>query len=396
MAPVAHARCQLCARRIESNAHRRTVGNQQYRRMLCQYRKLNGNPISEAGKICERCHTSLSKGQRTWWPPHFMQLVRKNDDDEIEESTHCSPPSQVTGNQDHQVPDIEMVNMEDLNSGLPDANMDAVNETHSHPISTQSTTLSSMSSRQNIVEVHTISSSQRHCCVCQKESGRQSISKRAIVKAWLSIRVFIPFTNRICKHHLQDQELDAPSLSAIQEKASLSGVNGSEFVELTEEVSKFCEELSEKSRLTMEDDSLKNEEVKTLFSLTKDQFDDLHMYVAADLRKSTNRTTRDALAMYLIKLRLNLPQNVIRILFGVPTQSKVSEAITAVSESLLRRFTPNFLGYKHLTDMQLQTHQSEFLRTIFGLSSTANITVADGTYTYVQKSSGIYFFFIVN
>ena len=389
MAPVAHARCQLCARRIESNAHRRTVGNQQYRRMLCQYRKLNGDSILEAGKICERCHTSLSKCQRTWRPPYFMQLVRKNDDDEIEEGTHCSPPSQVTENHDHQVPDIEMVNIEDLNQDPSNTNMDAVNETNSHTISTQSTTLSSLSSRSNKVEVHTVSSSQRHCCVCHKESGRQSIPKKAIVKTWLSIRVFVSFTNRTCKNHLQNQEFDAASLSVLQAKATLSSVNGSEFMELTEELSKFCEELSEKSRLTMEDTCLKEEEVKTLFSLTRDQFEDLHQYVAADLRKSSNRTTRDALAMYLLKLRLNLPQAVIRILFGISSQSKVSEAITAVSESLLQRFTPKFLGYRHLNEMQLENHQSEFLRTIFGLSSTANIIVADGTYIYVQKSSGI-------
>jgi len=83
--------------------------------------------------------------------------------------------------------------------------------------------------------------------------------------------------------------------------------------------------------------------------------------------------------MYLIKLRLYLTQAVIRILFGNPSQSKVNEVITSVSESPLRRFTPRFLGYKHLTDMQLQTS-----------------TEADGTYIFVFKSSGIHLFFIAN
>ena len=136
--------------------------------------------------------------------------------------------------------------------------------------------------------------------------------------------------------------------------------------------------------------------MKTLFSLTRDQFDNFHQYVATDLRKSANRTTKDALAMYFIKLRLNLPQKVIRILFGISTQSKVSEAITAVSESLFRRFTPTFLGYRHLNETQLQSHQSEFLRTIFGLTPAANIIVADGTYIFMQKSSGSLVFFISN
>jgi len=317
-----------------------------------------------------------------------MQLVRQNNNNERLSLDVASPP-QVMVNQDHQVPDIEMINIDDSNQDQQIADMDVVEETNSNLNSTQNTLSSCMSARQNMVEVHIVSSSQRHCCVCQKESGRKCIPKKAIVKAWLSTRVFIPFNNRLCKEHLQNQEFDATSLQTLQEKAALSSVIGTEFVELTEELSKFCEELYEKPRLTMEDNSLKDEEVKTLFSLTRSQFDDLHQYVATDLRKNSSRTTKDALAMYLIKLRLNLPQTVIRIFFELPTQSKVSEAITAVSESLLRRFTPNFLGYRHLNENQLQDHQSEFLRRIFCLDPTANIIVADGTYIYVQKSSGI-------
>jgi len=196
-------------------------------------------------------------------------------------------------------------------------------------MSTQNTFSSSTTNRQNKVEVHTVSSSQRYCCVCHKESGRQSIPKKAIVKAWLSIRVFISFTNRICKEHLQNHEFDAPSLLALQEKAILSRVNGSEFLELTEEISQYCEKLTERAKLTMEDASLEDEEVKTHFSLTRPQFEHLHQYVAADLRKSSNRTTRDALAMYLIKLRLNLPQAVIRILFGM------SNAVSSLMETIM-------------------------------------------------------------
>jgi len=68
-----------------------------------------------------------------------------------------------------------------------------------------------------------------------------------------------------------------------------------------------------------------------------------------------------------------MSQKVIRILFEISTQSKVSEAITAVSESLFRRFTPTFLGYRHLNETQHQSYQSEFLRTIFGPTPAANI-----------------------
>jgi len=106
-----------------------------------------------------------------------MQLVGENDDEINEQSIDCLPTLKVPEDQDHQAPDIEMVNIEDSNADQPNSEMNEVNENNSYQISTQSTTSSSASRRQSKVKVQTVSSSQRHCWVCQKESGRHSIPK---------------------------------------------------------------------------------------------------------------------------------------------------------------------------------------------------------------------------
>jgi len=114
MVPVSHSRCQLCVRRVESNDHQRVIGNQRYRRLLCLYIRLNGDQISETGKICDRCHTSLSKSRRNWTPSYYMQLVRQNNNNERLSLDVASSP-QVMVSKDHQVPDIEMINIDDAN-----------------------------------------------------------------------------------------------------------------------------------------------------------------------------------------------------------------------------------------------------------------------------------------
>ena len=158
---------------------------------------------------------------------------------------------------------------------------------------------------------------------------------------------------------------------------------------LNEDISMLCENRVKKRIISVEDDSLTSEQMHSLFGLTREQFEVLFSYIAQDIRNSSNRTSRNALATYLIKLRLNLPQEAIAILFGVASQPRVSETIKAVSDSIFARFTPHCLGFAHLTNMQIQQHQSKYLQAIFDLPEDSKIVIADGTYIYIERSSGV-------
>ena len=281
----------------------------------------------------------------------------------------------------------------EVNENISRSVPDVLDSNESEPLvnPSQSTSLTytqSASQLFNGVEVHSIPSSQRKCCVCKQETDRQTIPKAAIIGAWLDIRVFVPFKNRSCRRHIQNGSFDPASLSAIQHMACLSTVSANDFLILNEELSLLCERSRNKQKITMEDESLNDSEVKTLFGLNREQFNSLHIYIATDLRSSCNRTIRDALAIYLMKLRLNLSQEAIGILFGIQNQSRISDTISTVSNSIYEKFTPKYLGCTHLTPFQVRSHQSQFLNKIFDLSENSNIVVADGTYIYVHRSSG--------
>lgn len=90
--------------------------------------------------------------------------------------------------------------------------------------------------------------------------------------------------------------------------------------------------------------------------LSLEQFNNLLSYVSAHLRSSKNRSVRTALGIFLMKMRLGISQTLIAFLCGLPSQSNVSEVITAVMEALLKEFVPKFLGFNHLPRLELKTH----------------------------------------
>jgi hypothetical protein len=85
--------------------------------------------------------------------------------------------------------------------------------------------------------------------------------------------------------------------------------------------------------------------------------------------------------------RLNLSQRVIAFMFGISSQSRVSEAIDSVSQVLLERFVPSNLGYSHLNREQLMEHMRSSFSTVLDISPENIILILDGTYLYVEKSS---------
>jgi len=100
------------------------------------------------------------------------------------------------------------------------------------------------------------------------------------------------------------------------------------------------------------------------------------------------RSTRNALAMFLMKLRLNVSQRVIAFLFDCKHQSTVSEAFSTILDSLSGSFTDTYVGYKHKTRMQFMTqHMKMFFTKVLGINEEQMILLLDGTYLYCEVYS---------
>jgi len=410
MTSYVHFACELCSKRVNTTDHRRILGRQKYFYKLRTYRLSNDDPISPLNVICVRCHGSLSKDSRLWIPPSYMKIMRQNGlhEDVLPQPLEIIPDDQELAMADPMEIDHENENLEVERAPAVDENpvieenlvfsensVIAQNaESENSNSVTQHSTSSSGTQRSSGLEIHVLPSSQSKCCICGNSSSRNSVPKSAITGAWLDTRVFVPYKNRTCKTHIVDGEFDESSLDIIRNKGILSIVPGAEFLTLNEEISKLCENRGKKKVITLEDDSLSDEQVRTLFGINQEQIDVLYSYIVHDLRNSKNRTTKDALGMYLMKLRLNMPQEAIAIFFGVSSQSRVSETIAAVADSIYTRFTPQYLGFGHLTSEELQKHQSKYLQAIFDLEPDSNLVIADGTYIYIDRPSGeVEFFF---
>ncbi|CAF5196082.1 unnamed protein product, partial [Rotaria magnacalcarata] len=135
--------------------------------------------------------------------------------------------------------------------------------------------------------------------------------------------------------------------------------------------------------------SLSDDEYQILTSLTKVQFEDLASYLFdSNIRNSSNRSIRNALAILLCKLRLGLSLNILAVLFQLPDKKAVSRSLKTVRTALMTRFVPSNLGFNHITRQEIiDQHTSTMARRLMcDAESNTAIVVIDGTYIYIQKS----------
>lgn len=103
------------------------------------------------------------------------------------------------------------------------------------------------------------------------------------------------------------------------------------------------------------------------------------------MRNTETRSIRNALAMFLMLLRLNMKQEVIGYNFST-SQQVVSNTIDSVSAALEEYFVPHNLGYLHITREQaLEHHSIKLTSNVLGQSESRVYVVADCTYNYIEK-----------
>jgi hypothetical protein len=133
--------------------------------------------------------------------------------------------------------------------------------------------------------------------------------------------------------------------------------------------------------------SLTDDEYKIFTSLSKSQFDDLISQIfKSDIRNSTNRSIRTAIAILLCKLRLGLSNSMLAILFQLPDKKAISRALDSARGALMSDFVPHNLGFNHITRQEIiDQHTSTIAQQLMcdGKSNKA-ITVIDSTYIYIQ------------
>jgi hypothetical protein len=144
-------------------------------------------------------------------------------------------------------------------------------------------------------------------------------------------------------------------------------------------------DVKKKPPYSFDNDGVPSKDYRLWTGLKKEDFDVLVHYLTPEMRNSSARSIRNALAMMLILLRTNLKQEAIGHMFGT-TQQIVSSTIDTVSSILERTFVTQNLGYSHITrDEALASHSNGLNSRVLNQSSEKLCLVVDCTYCYIEQ-----------
>lgn len=92
-----------------------------------------------------------------------------------------------------------------------------------------------------------------------------------------------------------------------------------------------------------------------------------------------------------MKMRLDVSQKVLAILFGLSNQSAVSKIIMTVMVAFEKSlFVEKIVGFEHITRLELfEKHMKKFFTTILNIEEENLVLILDATYLYIQKPSPI-------
>lgn len=183
-------------------------------------------------------------------------------------------------------------------------------------------------------------------------------------REWLKThRVFVCDKSRCCNEHLNDTSL-------VHKLPKTSSFNAKQQKDL------------HKLRDAIEDDgmgSILQTNCKQWTGLNRDEV----MSLLAELPSiSLKRKGHMMLFVYLLKLRTGESDERIASLLNLE-RSSVSKYLNAARTAMSSEFTPNHLGFRHLTRQQLIERHTPTSKILFGNNV---VLIWDGTYIYIQKS----------
>lgn len=216
--------------------------------------------------------------------------------------------------------------------------------------------------------------------------GLQTVSSEDRYWILLKKNVFVPEGARCCSEHTVNRRITSDAIDRIAPISVQYKEFDSNDVQLL--INTWQMFFQQQKRFDFDDDrSMTDDDYKCLTSLSKEQFDDIIDQVSSsNIRHSSNRSIRTAIAVLLCKLRLGLSNRLLGILFQLPDKRTVARSIESARKVLMNHFVPNNVGFNHVTRYEIiRHHTSSLARQLFtdDKPETA-VIVVDGTYLYIQ------------
>ncbi|CAF4454588.1 unnamed protein product [Rotaria magnacalcarata] len=326
--------------------------------------------ISSETRVCDACRSAYYKWKRQ--NPDFGDLLSRIEEEELAEADD----------------NVDMNQNNSMDSDIIDVAKAAItSDTNSTFGITQETIT---------LPMNCTTSSHKTCCICSAnmEGNSRTVSAEDRDLIFLKKDILIPEGARCCSQHLDDDRLTKNAIDKVAPFSIQSKRFSSSDVQLL--ISRWQILFEQQKRFDFDNPlSLSDDEYQILTSLTKVQFEDLASYLFdSNIRNSSNRSIRTALAILSCKLRLGLSLNILAVLFQLPDKKAVSRSLKTVRTALMTRFVPSNLGFNHITRQEIiDQHTSTMARRLMcDAESNTAIVVIDGTYLYIQVTKKISFF----
>jgi len=123
-----------------------------------------------------------------------------------------------------------------------------------------------------------------------------------------------------------------------------------------------------------------------LTGISKSNFDHLiGLLVNSNIKNSFNRSIRNAVGLFLAKLRLGISNKVLTTIFQFSNPKAVSRTLSTVRQAMVSEFVPRYIGFNSITRQDVINNYSSPLATrLLSENPHALVLVIDGTYLYVQ------------
>ncbi|XP_021943615.1 uncharacterized protein LOC110842214 [Folsomia candida] len=383
-----HGKCGCCDRRITSNQWRRAIGGTGPNEKLLWdivTMKLGhtGKNFAPTDLICKSCYARLRFDyERNGFQDYRTALSNPSRQTVATVSDFCEVDTCSTIEESQEPSSVVSTSQSSFDSSL------IMNSQNSLSISFTSTQSVSLVSNHAKIDIPTVSKSERRCFICKSVAGRKRVPDSAILQVLQRHYIYIPPKNRTCASHLENNQFTNEALNQITADKQSFELSGPDITKWTTQLLKHID-----NKVTILDfgknSHIKPEDYHLLLGVTRDQFLELLEICRHHIHSSSNRSVENALALFLMKMRLDLPQKVLALLFGIDGQQRVSETITRVAEVLDREFVPLNLGCgeRHLDREMALSHDSEFFHRILDTPPKALHVTCDATYLNIQKPS---------
>jgi hypothetical protein len=224
------------------------------------------------------------------------------------------------------------------------------------------------------------------CLVCREAmSSTFTISNQNRDVLFIKSNIFIPEGGRCCPSHVVKERLRIDDLNQIRPHDITQTPFSS--IDILTWFDKFRAHYNSiryfdfDHPITMSDIDCYN-----LTGISKLNFEHLIELLAdSNIKNSSNRSFRNAVGLFLTKLRLGLSNKVLTTIFQFSNAKAVSRTITTVRQAMLTNFVPHYLGFNHISRQEvIHKHSSPLATQLLSDKPNTVVLVIDGTYLYIQ------------